>query len=143
MAKKHRLTDSERKYFEMIWTAGMTNPFSDERKKIDFAIAGAFPDVSHQEMIARLVGELAERLDKLEKEGRGHIRSYEGEDRRLLHTAFLFELFYRFRKRIDSMIQDQIKAGNKPVKVSFAAEAMELMAKRGIERGISLRWRFS
>ncbi|WP_035277511.1 sigma 54-interacting transcriptional regulator [Desulforegula conservatrix] len=135
MAKKHRLTDSERKYFEMIWTAGMTNPFSDERKKIDFAIAGAFPDVSHQEMIARLVGELAERLDKLEKEGRGHIRSYEGEDRRLLHTAFLFELFYRFRKRIDSMIQDQIKAGNKPVKVSFAAEAMELMAKRGIERG--------
>lgn len=135
MSKRFRLKDAERRYFELIWTAGMTNPFSDERKQIDFEIAGTYPGVSHQELIGRLVAELANKLDTLEKEGRGHINSYDGEDKRLLHTAFLFELFYRFRKRIDVMIQDQIKAGSKPVKVDFASEAIDLMNKRGIDRG--------
>lgn len=134
MAKKFRLKESERRYFEMIYTAGMTNPFSDERRIIDAEIAGTYPDAPHQELIGRLVAELGFKIGALEKEGRAHIDCYDGEDRRLIQTVFLFELFYRFRKKIDSLIQDQIKAGSKPVKVSFINEAFELMTKRGIVR---------
>ncbi len=135
MAKKHRLKENERHYFEMIYKAGMINPFSDERKKIDAEIAGTYPDAPHQELIGRMVTELGMKLEKLDEEGRGRIDCYDGEDRKLLHTAFLFELFYRFRKRMDILIQDQIRAGNKPVKVSFTKEAIDLIEKRGIERG--------
>ena len=135
MAKKHRLKENERHYFEMIYKAGMINPFSDERKKIDAEIAGTYPDAPHQELIGRMVTELGMKLEKLDEEGRGRIDCYDGEDRKLLHTAFLFELFYRFRKRMDILIQEQIKAGNKPVKVSFTKEAIDLIEKRGIERG--------
>lgn len=134
MSRKFRLKDNERKYFELIYTAGMTNPFSDERRIIDAEIAGAYPDVPHQELISRLVAGLGARLALLEKEGRAKIDCYDGEDRRLLQTVFLFELFYMFRKRIDIVIQDQIKAGSRPVRVDFASEALDLMAKRGIVR---------
>lgn len=133
MAQNKRLTDGERKFFDLVVTAGMTNPFSDARKRMDAEIGGVFPDTSRQERIANMVAEVSRRIAILDAEGRGSIADYDGRDRALVRNAFLFELFYRYRRKFDALIGDQVAAGAKPTRVGFTKEAMAHLRRRGID----------
>lgn len=133
MAPRKRLSDSERHFFELVFKAGMTNPFSDARSTLDAAIAGVFPETDRQERIRRMVEEVSRKIALLEKEGRASLEAYEGRDKVLLRTTFLFELFYVFRKKFDALIETQMEAGTAPVRVSFTKDALNLLQKRGLK----------
>ena len=132
MPKKHRLTDAERQFFTLVLNAGMLNPFSDARSHVDAKIGGVLQEESNDDRVRKMMDEISRHIDVLDREGRGHLDCYEGHDRRLVRNAFLFELFYAYRKRFDVLIQEQIRAGARPVKVAFTREAMQLLGKRGI-----------
>ncbi|MBI9088009.1 MAG: sigma-54-dependent Fis family transcriptional regulator [Desulfobacterium sp.] len=130
--KKERLSSEERGFFRMVYHAAFANPFSELREKLDRKIAGHFPGLSKSESGDRYIREIDMRIRRLEKEGRGHLDSFSGQDRSIIKIVFLFDLFYKFRDRFDRLIVDQIKAGDESVPVVFADEAMAIIRRRGI-----------
>ncbi|MCW7755231.1 sigma 54-interacting transcriptional regulator [Desulfobotulus sp. H1] len=133
MPPRKRLSESERNFFELVFKAGMTNPFSDARSSLDTTIAGVFPETDKQERIRRMVEEVSRKIALLEKEGRTCLDAYDGRDKVLLRTTFLFELFYTFRRKFDALIESQIEAGTAPVRVPFTKDALALLHKRGLK----------
>ncbi|MBS3809805.1 MAG: sigma-54-dependent Fis family transcriptional regulator, partial [Desulfobacterales bacterium] len=75
--------------------------------------------------------ELQKRLSRLEKEEKGRVDAFEGEDRELMQRVFLYELFYRFKDQYDQLIQDQIAAGDTPVRIPFFNDVHAAMEERG------------
>ena len=140
MDKRAKLTSSEREFFALVYQAGLANPFGRQRVDIELKIAGLFPDVSRSERTAKTITEVTQRIAGLEAEGRADVRLYAGEEWNLVRAAFLFEFFYGFRKKFDQMIVDQTKAGENPVKVTFAGEAFHLMQRRGFSETDTRRY---
>lgn len=131
---KKRLKDEERNFFRLVLLAGKANPFSDARVTLDSAIAGIKGKSAEQNRVLAMVEEISKKIGILEKEGRANASDYEGEDKALLRAAFHFELFYRFREDIDQLIEAQLKAGNRSVRVPFTEKGVELLARRGLFR---------
>ena len=137
--KKH-LNPEEREFFSMVYSAGVANPFSNERVELDLKIAGLFPDATRAERIEKSVYEVNRRILKLETENRANLAVYTGKDRELVKAAFLFEFFYAFRKQFDLLIQDQMDAGDTPLPVTFAPEALALLSQRGFSEADATRY---
>jgi len=140
MQKKNSLTAEEREFLSIVREASLTNPFSRKRIDMDLQISGFFPGVSKSQRIDKTVNEVDRRIHELESKGRADINLFSGRDRILIEAAFLFEFFYRFRQKFDRMIENQIQAGDTPVKVVFAAEALALLRKRGFSVPDSQRY---
>ena len=130
--KQQRLDTEEREFFRTVYHAAFANPFSNLREKLDLRIAGLFPSASRRESTNRCIKEVHARIKRLEKEGRGKINGFKGQDKAIIKIVFLFDIFHKFRDRFDQLIHDQIKAGDTPVPVAFANEAMSMLNKRGI-----------
>ncbi len=126
-----QLTVEERDFFALVHRASMLNPFGDERNEVDLAISGLLPGASESERIKKAIGVVGERIRRLESEDRADITKYSGRDRELVEKAFLFELFYRFRKRFDELIESQIAADDASAKIPFYGDALSAMQKRG------------
>lgn len=131
MSGQKRLTAEERDFFEMVYSAGIANPFGRERVALDLKIAGLFPDASRSERIEKTVYEVGRQIQVLEADGRASLHHYAEVDRNLVKALFLFEFFYSFRKRFDQIILEQMAAGDTPITVHFAGEAFSLLQRRG------------
>ena len=140
MERTPKLTAAERDFFTLVYQAGVTNPFDREREDIELRIAGLYPDATRAERTARAIEAVAGHIATLEAENRADQSLYEGEDRRLVQAAFLFEFFYGLRKKFDQLITDQIQAGDTPARVAFAPEAYHLMTRRGFSEADTRRY---
>lgn len=140
MAPKKELTGDERAFFELVHQAGVVNPFSEQRITLDTEISGLYPQATPKERIEKAVTEVHRRIERLKADGRAHLDMFSGDDRRLARAAFLFEFFYRFRKHFDQHIDDQMAAGDTPIKVSFSNKALTLLRGRGFSEEESLRY---
>lgn len=118
------------RFFRLVDRAAFSNPFSEERLALDRQIAGLPAGADAGAVVERSVGRVLSEVERLGREGRADLRSFAGEDRRLLHHAFLFDAFHRFAGPFDRLIDQQIAAGERPCPVPFAGEAMELLARR-------------
>ncbi|MEA1966673.1 MAG: sigma 54-interacting transcriptional regulator [Thermodesulfobacteriota bacterium] len=129
--KKERLSAEERGFFRTVYHAAFANPFSDLREKLDLKIAGLFPSVPRRESADKCIEEIDTRIKRLEKEGRGDLNAFKGQDKTIISVVFLFDVFHKFRDKFDKLIADQIKAGDEPVIVPFADDSMNMLYKRG------------
>lgn len=132
MTPANRLTEEQRNFFSLVSDAIYTNPFSDTRHDIDVRIAGLFPEVKEDHLIDKTLDEVRRRLAEIERKG-GDIQTFQGRDRYLVENAFLFDFFYRYRERFDTLIMEQLAADEVPVKVGFAREAVAFLRSRGFE----------
>jgi len=140
MATKYRLTSEERDFFSLVESAVLANPFSDERMALDLQIVGMFPDVELDQLVDRAIAEVKSRIIKIEKEGRCDLQKFSPKDQQMLRAACLFDIFYTFADQFDQLIQEQIEAAEKSVKVRFASEALTLFQQRGFTHGESLHF---
>lgn len=131
MIKPRRLSSEERRFFKTVYHAAFANPFGDLREKLDRTIAGLFPSVSRRESADRCIKEVDIRVKQLEKEGRATLNAFREQDQNIIRVVFLFDIFHKFRDHFDQLIMEQIRAGDTPVKVDFAREAMTMLHKRG------------
>ncbi len=111
--------------------AVLANPFSDERMELDLKIVGLFPNVALDELVDRAIAEVRSRITEIEGEGRCALQKFPPKDRQMLQATCLFDIFYYFVDQFDWLIQEQIKAGEKSIKVPFADEALSLFHQRG------------
>ncbi|MBF0301962.1 MAG: sigma 54-interacting transcriptional regulator [Desulfamplus sp.] len=153
------LTTDERRFFKTVYHASFANPFGELREKLDRKIAGligltsnrkslitntynlsfnAKPPTtdknilfSRREISDKCIQEVDHQIRRLEKEGRETINAFTGQDREIMRVVFLFDIFHKFREKFDTLIVEQIKAGDNPIPVSFARDAMQMLYLRG------------
>ena len=131
--KKASLAPEELSFFKTVHNAAFANPFSDLREKLDIKIAGLFPSATRREGIDQSIQEVGHRISLLEQQGRANINAFEGQDKEIITVVFLFDVFHKFRDDFDQLIKDQIKAGETPVKVTFAETAMRMLYDKGFD----------
>jgi DNA-binding NtrC family response regulator len=126
-----RLDGSQREFFHLVSRAAFANPFSDKRVELDEAIAPCPPgtpeEVHHQMVLARIRGEIG----NLEQKGLADLRLYGSDDRLLLVSAFLFDIFHVFADEFDTLIAAQQRQGATPCEVPFAREMLARFSSRG------------
>ncbi len=133
MNRKKQLTAENREFFTLVRQAITTNPFSDERLKLDKRIADFPGQGAGSHNIDRTISAIEAKIRELEKPRKDIATIYTGVDRNLIETAILFWLFYRFRKNFDAFIQKQIEAGETPIKLDFFDEIFAFLKLRGFE----------
>ncbi len=140
MKSNCQLSSVDRAFFALVNQATLCNPFSDERAALDLKIAAGFPDKSDMAPVDQAIEEIARKLAGLEMQGYTGLPQFCEGDRELMESAYLFDFFHRFAERFDDHIQKQIKAGDKPLTVTFAREALALLRRRGFDRFDAVRY---
>jgi DNA-binding NtrC family response regulator len=140
MASQFRLTAEEKNFFSLVNQAVLANPFSDERAETELKIVGMFPGVPLDELIKKVVAEVRGRLLKFEEQGKCSLNKFSGKDRKILMATCLFDMFYSFVGQFDQLIQEQIKAGEKSVKVRFADDVFSFFQQRGFDHKEALQY---
>jgi DNA-binding NtrC family response regulator len=124
------IAPADREFFQCVASAVFANPFSEQRLELDKQITGAtFKTESERaESLRRAV---SNRLERLASHNRAELRHFNAEDGELMRIVFLFEAYHQLFERLDELIDAQVQAGDAPVRVPFAREAMALLARRG------------
>jgi len=131
--KAVKLNPKERYFFKTVYNAAFANPFSDLRVKLDLKIAGLFPSASRRESIDLCINEVDCRIKELESQNRADINAFQGQDKEIITVVYLFDVFHKFRDKFDQLIEDQIKAQDTLVHVSFAKDARHLLKVKGFD----------
>jgi hypothetical protein len=139
------LSADERRYLSWVSQAVRSNPFSELRTELDARIAGKDgPDdtsrETHGAVRDRAIDNVAGWIEKLESRKRADINAYTGQDRELVQTAFLFDVFHRFIPEFDGLIADQMAAGQRSLTVKFAGRVLELLLRRGFSKTDAVRY---
>jgi transcriptional regulator with AAA-type ATPase domain len=139
MATRTAISPSDREFFQWVGTAAFANPFSEQRFELDVKITGrSFKDENERgEFLKRAV---TERVHKLEVAGKAHLRFYAAAERELMRNVFLFEAYHEVYARLNELIDAQVKAGDSPVRMSFAGETLNLLQRRGFTAVDALRF---
>ncbi|MDY6953229.1 MAG: sigma 54-interacting transcriptional regulator, partial [Thermodesulfobacteriota bacterium] len=131
MMKTVRLSPEDIDFFRLVAQAAVCNPFGDDRGAMDLKIAQCSEAVSVEQRMERVKTRVRERVSRLQRDGRADIRRYHGEERTVMRSAFLFNAFHCFSKQFDQLILDQIETGDTPCVVTFARDALAMLAGHG------------
>jgi DNA-binding NtrC family response regulator len=140
METKNILSSEDREFFELVSRAAFSNPFSDDRVELDLKIAGCSPRASDEERVHRVVAAVRQHIDRLAVEGKADLNRFSAEDRFMMQSSFLFEVFHHFIPQLDRMILEQVRSGETTCSVPFARDALEMLARRGFSRADSERF---
>ena len=135
-----QLNPTERTFFSLVHQAVYANPFSDQRGRVDLEIAGFFERPSDRRGFQQTIDQVRTHVVRLEKENRSDVKRYNPTDRRLLISALLFDLFHRYTEAFDRLIEDQLKAGDRPLPVAFAREAIDRLTAWGLPDSAARRY---
>jgi transcriptional regulator with AAA-type ATPase domain len=133
MTKNLSLTAKEREFFKTVAQAAFTNPFSQARIELDQSIAGTTAAMPWDDLVVKATARIAENLTTLKQNGRDDLKCYGNDDRELLRTAFLFDIYHRYRLIFDDFILKQLAAGDTPIPVPFAREILNQIASLGLD----------
>ncbi len=131
MATKTKLSLEDREFFQLVSRAALSNPFSDERMELDFRIGECSPDTPINALLDCVYHKIKERVDRLDREGKADTGLYSGDDKIMMQSALMFEIFFLFSNNFDDLIDRQIKAGESVCSVSFGKDAMAMFIRRG------------
>jgi hypothetical protein len=138
-SKNATLSSEDRRFFHFVERAAFDNPFALEREKAIQEFTG-FADLDGDRLKAAAIPVVQEKINALHSRNIANFKLYSGTDRELVRIALLYDAFHRFHIKFDSLIQDQIKAGDDPLTVSFANDVLSLLAKRGFNHDESVRY---
>ncbi|MBU1239519.1 sigma 54-interacting transcriptional regulator, partial [Myxococcota bacterium] len=71
---------------------------------------------------------------QLEARGQHSLQDFLPQDRGYMQNAYIFDFFYAYRHKFDQLIAAQSRAGDTPVKIPFAPEAIALLEHRGFTK---------
>lgn len=132
MKKNDCLRPADRDFFSLVDKAITTNPFSDQRRRVDLRIAGLSVD-PQLPGIEDVINTVDARIMALKQNGYATIGHFPEADRKLMEHVYLFQFFYSFREQFDQLIVDQIKAGETSIPVPFAARIYAFFTAKGFD----------
>ena len=126
--------------FETVARAAFANPFGETRDDLDLAIGGAAPGSSAADILGAVLNRLDPAVQRLRSEGGASLRGRESGRREFLRNVFLFHLFHRYAAHFDRLIQEQLREGVTPIRVSFARELLGEFATFGFSDDEAVRF---
>jgi hypothetical protein len=125
------MNGADRDFFRKIKVAAFANPFGSDRETIDLELSGLAKSSSNHQIIAKLMAEVLQRIEKY-RGGNGKEKwNVSNDDHGLIRFGILFYIFHLFCDSYDALIDRQIKEGEEPCKVAFAKDALQLFAESG------------
>ena len=140
MTKYMTLTPAEREFFKTVAQAAFTNPFSQSRVDLDRSIAACSDSLSWDDLVERGTRRVAAELERLRSAGRADLQRYGADDRELLRTVLLFDIYHRYRLRFDEFILKQQATGDRPLVLPFSRELLAEVAATGLGEAGSHRY---
>jgi DNA-binding NtrC family response regulator len=131
MTTRNPLSPEDWRFLELVAEAAFSNPFGSDREALDARIAGVPPGTSPEGAVEAAIGKVEVCVDRLRRAGQADLRRHAGERAETVRATLLFLLFHRFAEPFDALIDAQSRAGDAPVPVPFAAEAMSAFAEHG------------
>lgn len=138
--KKAKLTSQERETLRKVRRVIFANPFSEERTKADANISGQPPNASQKAIYEANLHNISNVIDQIVAAGRGNVQQYGGDDRELFEYGVLYYIYLTFIDHFDALIKQQVREGDKPCKVKFADDAIDMALKRGFQEQDALRY---
>jgi len=130
----------EREFFAKIKLAAFSNPFGEEREKVDLQLTGLSADTPNSEIMACLEARVADKIKAVIDRNPAGLAGLSGQDRLLFGYGLLFSLFHKFCDAFDRLIEEQVKKGAILCRVAFAGEALQAFADFGFSRQEALRY---
>src|SRR5690349_13432348 len=140
MPPRARILPEDRSFFELVAQTAFCNPFTDQRAELDRQIVGHPVDPLTEEHPTQLRQSVTARVGKLVTNGVADLHLYEGRDRELIRTVFLFEIYHQCCLQFDALIGEQLKLGETSVPVPFADDALEQLRQRGFTNAEAVRY---
>lgn len=140
MAALAKLNSADREFFQIVSETAFCNPFSEQRAQLDARIVGHTIQPFAEFHLAEMTGTVSRRVRKLEDDGLADVRRFRAEDRALMQTAFLFEIYHQHYEDLDLLILDQLRLGIQSAPVSFADEVLAGLKRRGIPPNDGVRF---
>jgi DNA-binding NtrC family response regulator len=131
MSTQKRLQPADREFFHLVSDAAACNPFGDRYAGLLQAIAGCDASVGYDECLERLVARVDERVRRLEEAGAANVKHFDGDERRIVCDALLFDIYWQFMASFDRLIEQQVESGERSLPVPFAREVLAALARRG------------
>ncbi len=142
--KGHGLPEHDRHFLGLVARAAFANPFSRKRQDLEWQMleaVGAGPGgLSREDIGDRAIEAVKDRVAQISRRHGMRLDHYRGIDRKLMRTAFLFNLFHRFLADFDRLIEEQIGSRSRSCAVPFAGEILSLLAGHDFPRDESLRY---
>jgi len=134
-------------FFKMVSEAAFSNPFSDKRIEIDRRIIGAPENLDWHEMHEPLLHALGKNIHDFFSSAeavaglRGSLKNPDlDEDARAVAVSILFFVFHRYMDRFDTLIEEQIGAGDESCRAPFAFQCLEKLGGYGFTRADACRY---
>ncbi|MEJ2108492.1 MAG: sigma 54-interacting transcriptional regulator [Acidobacteriota bacterium] len=134
MKKRNALSNENREFFRLLSEAATTNPFSDTYNRLQLKIAGCDEPEAQTKLIRRIVARVAEKVRKLETDGRADFNQFGSEDRELLRRAYLFDTYHQFLPQLDLHTREQSEAGERPIPASFYGDVFAALSGKGFSQ---------
>ena len=125
------LPKGDREYFQRVFRAAFTNPFSEERAELDRQLSGARVPGTPEQNLRMVIREVSRRVDALESACAATLRHFGGDELEIMRSVFLFDVFHRHMDDMDELIRAQVRAGDAPCAVPFAEDALARLKRRG------------
>jgi hypothetical protein len=139
MNKKNILNGQDRDFFRLVSRLSFGNPFETDTLDLAYEIAGG--QYRAREVLNKHLAErVRQRLTAVVLEDGLSWRAFSGEDKELIRVALLYDTYHNCHDDFDSLILQQIEAGESPCNVPFAEQILSLLNQREFDSEQSLRY---
>lgn len=136
MPRRSAISSADRDFFALAAQAAFLNPFTDGYEELLRKVVGR----STRSDLASAAGEaVRRRIERLDGAGVATLAASPAEARAEMRLVFLFDVYHRFAAAFDEVIAAQVAAGDAPVRVDFAPDALALLHRRGFAAAEALR----
>jgi len=132
----HKLTSTERHFFELVSRAAFTNPFSEERKALDREISGSTKKITRDELVDLVMEKVSTEIRKLEKKNATDFGKFQAADQGIMRTSFLFYVFHQYIDQLDELIHKQLHT-EEPIAAPFGREAIKKICSYGFSHEVA------
>jgi two-component system, NtrC family, response regulator HydG len=132
--------EDEWTFFKTVARAAFTNPFSEDRDRLDLIIGRIASGSTTGEVLDAVLTRIRERINQLRKKGKADLGSYEKSRREIMRGVILFHVFHNRMNDFDALIQTQLKDGDVPARVPFARQTLSELQSFGFSNDEAIRY---
>lgn len=140
MPRLTTLSPEERAFFQLVARTAFSNPFSEERERLNRELAGTDRPMSRNELLGVMCDRVSARLKKLSTREPLRRTSFVQKDRDMLEAALLFEVYHRHVGDFDALIRKHLRQTSETCRAPFAIQAMARLTEWGFSNAEALQY---
>lgn len=134
------LTSSDRQFIANVLGVMHANPFSDQRIDADHKLIDFGPNETYTQRYEKINQAITQGVNRFLDAGKDTIHKFEGQDRDLIESLFLYHAYNQVFLKFDELIEQQLKEGDRTCSVPFARESLGQMERFGFAPGEALHF---